>query len=242
MITLVGVELLKLRTTRRSLIGWVLTVAALVALVATATAFTPAEPEATVTDVVSSAWIAAIIGLLYGIVAATNEWRHGTASVSFLVTPARWPVVVAKVLSSAIASVTLTILALALSLVIAIPVLDGRGLPVDVGSETWIEIGQIAAAAAMAGAFGSAIGSLIQAQVPALVVTVGWFLIAEPMVGVLSGLVGVGEVSDYLPASSFTAIDGTGNVGQALGATFALGYIVVFGIAGVERTRRRDIT
>lgn len=244
MIGLVGVELLKLRTTRRSLYGWVAAVVALVGLGATGAAFTPVESAdaPTLVDVVSVAWLAAILGLLYGIISATNEWRHGTASVTFLVTPARWPVVLAKLVSSALAGVALTALAVALAGFVGAAVLSGRDLPVDTGTATWIEIAQILAAAAMAGALGSAIGSVVQAQVPALIVTIGWFLVAEPTIGLLVDLADVGGVSDYLPASAFTAIDGSSDIGQALGTAVALTYLAVFAVAGVERTRRRDIT
>lgn len=94
MIGLVGVEILKIRTTRRALLGWVATVVLLVGLLATAAAFAPpeeggdpAQADVTVADVVGAAWLAAIVGLLLGIIAATNEWRHGTVAITFLVTP-----------------------------------------------------------------------------------------------------------------------------------------------------------
>lgn len=116
--------------------------------------------------------------------------------------------------------------------------LNGRDLSAEIDTEVWTEATQILVAATMAGALGSALGSLVQSQVPALIVTVGWFLIAEPTVAVLADLLDFGDVSTYLPASAFTAVDS----GWSIGTLVALGYLVVFSLAAAERTRRRDVT
>ena len=96
MSALVAAELLKFRTTRTS-IGVLLVALGLVALAAAGTVGT-AEDTALGTsqltqDIVSSALFASLVAFIVGILSVTVEWRHGTVTRTFLVTPRRGRIV-----------------------------------------------------------------------------------------------------------------------------------------------------
>lgn len=245
---LVRVELLKLRTTRRALIGWWASLIGLVSFATVGGVLGTAREEfadpSVLTDLLQAATLAALLSLLLGIIASTNEWRHGTVSSTFLVTPRRGRVVVAKLVASALVGVAFSLTAIALVLAIGAPALSARGAAVVLDGDFWPEAARVVAGAAVVGALGSALGALVQAQVPALIGALIWFLVAEPVFAAVLPALDVGGVADFLPARAIGGLDGTNSTGLEwwAGGLVGLGYVAAFGIAGAVRTRRRDVT
>jgi hypothetical protein len=91
---------------------------------------------------------------------------------------------------------------------------------------------------------GAAVGGVVHSQVGALVGTLVWLFVAEPIVWALLGLVDVGGVADYLPAATVLGIlDTEGeNLSYAGTAGMALAWLAAATALAVLRTSCKDIT
>ena len=201
------------------------------------------EPDYQFNLVFDGAFPAVVLGLLLGMLLFTNEFRHGTISRTLLVLPRRPLLVAMKVLVGAAVGVGLALLAFATTAVMAVIWLGVLGVPLELGDAAGA-LWRSFLAVALIGAFGAAVGGFIHSQVGALVGTLIWLFIAEPIVWVLLGLVDADGLADYLPAATVLSILDTegenlsyaGSVGMA-----AIWTAVATGPA-VFRTARRDIT
>lgn len=247
MTALVGAELLKLRTTR-AWIGYVLVLVLLTGIgvagqIGSASDLELAEDDY-VHNLVETASFSGLIALLLGITSVTWEWRHGTITPTFLATPRRERVVAAKLAAAALAGGALAVLAVLVALAVAVPWLAAEGAPLGLDGSTGALVGRVVLAAVLWGALGAAVGSLVHSQVGALVGAIVWLVLAEALVVGLLGLVDADAVGDYLPGGALGALDGTADDGLPAwaGALVGLGYLGAFGVLGVLRTRRRDVT
>ena len=194
MTALLRAELLKLRTTRTT---WVLLgTALLIVLGVLVIVLALFDRGGRVTDedlggLFSFTAIADLLVLSLGIVGAAGEFRHGTITAAFLVTPARWPVIVAKALAYALAGVGLRPRDAASC---------ARRWPCR-GSRSRTPTSSIAGArgsrrspaaalyGALIAALGVGIGTLVRNQAAALVATLVFLLAIEPALGAVSGAV-----------------------------------------------------
>ena len=248
MTALVAAELLKFRTTR-AWIGFVFVLAALSGLAAAGTVGTADELQlGTVElshDVVASALFGTIVAFVVGILSVTMEWRHGTVTRTFLVTPRRERVLVAKELWMALLAVALGVSALVVTLAVALPWLAFEGSSLEVDRSVLGLAGRVLLATILWGALGVGIGALVQNQVVALVGAIIWILLVEALIGVLFGLIDLEVVADYLPGRALASFDGTGEEGGLstwAGAGVGLGWALLLGILGAFRMSRQDVT
>ena len=247
MTRLVASEYLKFRTTR-AWIGFVLAMLALTGVAAAATVGSAPDTElGTVElsrDVVESALFVALIAFLIGILSVTTEWRHGTATRTFLVTPRRYRVLVAKEIWVVVLAFGLAVLALLFVLAIAVPWLVVEGSSLAVRSEVIGFAGRVLLVSALWGALGVGIGAVVQSQTPALVGSVVWILLGEALITLLLGLVDLEGVGDYLPGRALSALDETVEDGLSPWAGGAVGaaWVVTLGLLGVLRMSRQDVT
>jgi len=244
---LVRAELLKFRTTRASLV-FLLAAAALTATATSATVGTADDSDLGTStlsrDVLSSALVTTLIILLVGITSVTTEWRHGTVTRTFLVTPRRERVLLAKGVWVATLAAVLFAAAMLLALAIAVPWLTIRGSSFAFDRHVLGIAGRGVLAAVLYGSLGVGVGSVVQNQTAALVGAVLWVLPVEALVGALLNVVDLDDVSDYLPARALAAVDGetSGTLSLLPGAGVAAGYVVGFAVLGWLRMRRQDIT
>lgn len=245
MTKLVAAELLKFRTTRAA-IGFVLVVLALMGIGTAGTVGSASQSVLGTTgfsrDVLSGAVLAALIVFLIGILSVTAEWRHGTITHTFLVTPRRWRVIVAKEIWIALLAVVVTAFAFVVIVSIAVTWLAVDGSPaLEVDSGTVHYAGRVFLVAALWGMLGVGVGAVVQSQTFALVGSVIWILLVEALIGTLFGLVDYENVSDYLPGRALSSFDGTeGGLSTWAGGAVAVAWVVVLGAAGAVRTARQD--
>src|SRR4051812_3530025 len=238
---LVGSELLKLRTTPRTVLGLLLALLAIVVIGAIGT-ITSADfySEDTLLDVESVAGFADVIALILGVLVMTWEYRHDTITETFLVEPRRERVVVSKAVAAMITGAVLAAAAVALALAISYGWIGDEPL-ISFGSEVWERGGRMVVSAAIYGAIGVGIGAIIRGQALAIVLVFVWFLIVEPLV---SGL--YDELGRYLPGAALTQLAGQSgsdahlSTGAAVGMTIL--YLVAFVGVGASLTVRRDVT
>jgi ABC-2 type transport system permease protein len=241
---LLASELLKIRTAPRTVLGLLLAELAIVAIGSASVIDASDESvdefgtrpdlETDLIDVTSAVLLFAVI---LGVLLITWEYRHGTISQTFLVTPVRERVIAVKALVAGLAGAALVVPALVLMLVIAelwvSDRLEFRGH--DLGS-----VGRVFLACALAAVFGMEIGAITARQLGAIVLVFGWAIFAEPALAFWGG------IEKYLPVHALFG----GVLGFAEDSSFPFGragvtlvvYAVVLGVLAIAITRRRDIT
>jgi len=240
---LLAAELLRARTTRTAF-GLTLGLLAISAIAAAGTVASAGESELSSVDFQQdlplTAGFATLFALLFGIFAVTAEYRHGTATPTFLVTPVRERVIAAKALASALVGLGLATLALGLAYAIATPWLSARGASLDLlEGESGRRIVGLLLAAALWGALGAGIGAAVRNQVAAIVGALAWFLVAEPLLGVLWS-----DIGPYLPGAAIDGVlrsDGDDELGFGGAVALSLAYALGACVLGAVLTARRDI-
>jgi hypothetical protein len=247
MSALVASELLKFRTTR-AWIGFLVVVVALTGLASAGTVGAAEEIDLGTTElsreILSSALFAALVVFIIGIVAVTSEWRHGTITRTFLVTPRRGRVLLAKEVWIALLAAVLAALSLLVVLAVAVPWLALEGSSLEVNGELARLAGRIVLASMLWGALGVGIGAVVQSQTPALVGAILWILLVEALIIALLGLVDLDGIGDYLPGRALSAFDGTeeGGLPLAGAAAVSFAWVAGLGLLGYLRMSRQDVT
>jgi len=189
---LVGVEVAKVRTTRMW-IGLLLGAVGLAALGAIATlaiagtpdgleaGLTPIETVEDVRDFVTTGSIAGVFALVLGATAMTMEHRHRTLSGTFLATPKRWPVVVAKVIAYGVAGFAFGVVGALIPLVAVAVKFAVGGEVVPFGASVIVAVLAVGAGAAFSGAMGAAAGAALRSQLIAIIGVLGWALVVESL-------------------------------------------------------------
>lgn len=252
MSALVRAEVLKLRTV--ALPYWLLlTTLAFVLLGVLATLLTAGlegaplqrdDPQL-LARAVASASAGNIIVLVLGILALTQEFRFGTATPSFLVTPRRGAVLAAKLLSTILIGLVFAVVSLVLALAVSWLVIRIRGDALVFDStvvEVMLGVGLVLA---LYGPIGVAVGALVRNQIAAVVAALAWTFIVEQLVVALWP-----EVGRWMPGGAATAVLQLGDVattrGDLLpvwgGALLLVAYAVVLSVGAAMVTLRRDLT
>ena len=240
-------ELLKIRTAPRTVIGLLL---AELAVVAVGTASTidsatssgappgfesPAERNLE-RDLIGAVSSSLLFALILGVLVITWEYRHGTITQTFLVTPVRERVVGIKMLAAAVVGAALVVPALILMLVIA-EIWVGDKL--QFGGHELALMGRVFLGAAIVGALGLEIGAGIGRQLGAILLAFAWAAFVEPALSIW------GSIQPHLPLHAlFQGVLGNGDASLSFGrGVLTIGiYLAALGTIAVVLTRRRDIT
>jgi len=249
---LVRAELLKLRSTRTALgLFIVILVITLVPLGILVFAL-PKDllEEAGVSGFLATASsLVPLVLLVFGILGMTNEYRHGTITYSYLVTPRRWQVMVVKLTVYAVVGILTMIVAVAL--VYLVIKLGGavRGVRIDAsGGSTLADYARQIVVAGLTTTFGVGLGALLRAQVITVAATLIWALAVENIVVLIKPAVG-----RWLPFIVFDQVSATQLPDDGAGMLFeqftrpqafalSLAYIAVVSVAAVFISLRRDVT
>lgn len=236
-------ELVKLRSTRTNL-GLLIGMIGLVLLIViiTGVAVTPSElskdehQRAMFALGLAGGFIAALIGVM----SICSEFRHGTIRPTFVFTPRRGRVLLAKVLASTALGALFGLLTEALAIGTGMVIIWARGAELVLSTHelSLVVFGSIAVTALMA-ALGVGLGAVIRNQVLTVIGLVVWFMVVENIV------VGVApSVGRFFPLAAGDALTGI-NADQLLtapqGAAVLTGYVVAFFLAGLAITKRRDV-
>ncbi len=247
MTSLLRAELVKLRTTR-AFYGYLTVLVVLSAIAAAARAseahLLELEDPAFQRDLLSQSVAAPLIALLLGIMSLTVEWRHGTITRTFLVSPRRWYVLAAKEINAFVLGIGLALFGLVVAIAVAAPILSHDGTPLQVDGALVGRAAEIMLAAALWGALGAGVGALVQNQTAALVGAVITVVVVEELLNALLGWADLEGVGDALPGRALGALDRShqGGLSPAVGGAVGLGYVALFAALGWFRIRRQDIT
>ena len=196
-------------------------------------------------------------GLLFaavlGVTISSGEFRHQTATLTYLATPNRNRVLAAKVIAAAVAGAVFGLAGYAAATAVGLAFVASHGYPVTIGAATFARyVAGHVVAGVLLGAAGAALGSLIRSQLAAVIGVFVWAIIVESVIGGLFT-----SVRPYLPYTAATTLAGTklgyagfgpsravsGGTPLPFAAATALlvGLAVLLAVVAARTTVRRDI-
>lgn len=182
--------------------------------------------------------LATVFMFTLGALLSTNEFRHGTANSTFVITPRRERVILAKLAVGLAIGVIGALLYIAVHAGVGLSILSSRGVDIDsdlaVDGYLGVGVGLV-----LGCLFGVALGAVLRNQVLTIVVGLVLFLLA----GTVALFIGT-DVGRYFPGEALLALQNTPGVdllSQTDGGFVLAGYCIVLGVAGMLITRRREI-
>lgn len=188
-----------------------------------------------------AALLGSLFAALLGALAITGEFRHGTIRSTFLVTPQRGRVVVAKVWASMLVGSAFGVIAAAMAIGAGSVALAARGVAIRLdGGDYALLLAGCAAAAALWAAIGVGLGAVVRNQVPTVVGLCAWLLFVESLL--LGDVSLVGDVGRFTPGALGKAASGQDPLLAPALAVFLLTlYAAAAVVAGWAATTRRDV-
>jgi ABC-2 type transport system permease protein len=246
MSALVRTELLALRTIR---MPWALVVTAVVITGALAIDPVVDAGKAGAPSIGTAGALLAVLGsvgrgslvvLVLGVLAVTAEFRHGTASATFLGTAQRPRVLVAK--GAAVMLVGMAVAVANLAVASTVGLAAGAVQPSLLNPDIVLRVLGLLLAYPLYGLFGVGVAALIVYQPVAVLLPLAWVLYLEEFAlhllphaigpwsagGALAALSNAGDFTDVLP--------------MAIGGVLLAGYALVLLSLGAVRVVHRDIT
>lgn len=245
MTTLIRNEFLKLRTTRSL---WLLLAAAQVVIIAGVSGamisgLSLSDP-ATPPKLFGHVGLVSLFTLVLGTMALGGEYRHKTISDTFMATPRRGRVVMAKLIAYAVVGLGFGLAASATALVAVAIWFATKGGSLDLSSsEVWRTLGGGVAWNAAFAAVGVGLGALLRNQTAAIVAALAWIALVEGIVRQILG--GLGRWLPFASGQALGRLDGMSPAGalpQWAGGLVLAGWVALFAILAASFTIRRDVT
>lgn len=193
----------------------------------------------------SSAAASSIWALILGTISVTGEFRHQTVTPTFLATPRRGLVVIAKLIAYAVTGVGYGIATIAVALAIALPWLSAKDIDVSLGSNgiPGTLVGVIVGVAVYAW-LGVGLGALIRNQIAAVVGALVYLFVIEQFI---SALPKIRDYYKFFPGGANNALTDATQPGVNLlepyqGGLLLVAYGLVFAFLGTWLAVRRDVT
>lgn len=240
MTTFLKAELLKLRTTRTFAALTLASLGLSLLVVVLSGLLMDKVTEQDIHDLYTSDFSGLFI-LLLGVTGMAGEWRHRTITGTVLAAPNRVQLLLAKVLSYAVAGAVLSFAVSVTMMIVGTIILSSRDVPtLDIAGLLDI-LWRNLVTAAYFGAFGVLIGGLVRNQVVAVVGVLVFGMAVEPALSALTENVG-----QFLPLSGApSAVTETTFGDKHLSAGIALlvmaGWLGLGFVAGAVTLRKRDL-
>ncbi|MBI1757783.1 MAG: ABC transporter permease [Actinobacteria bacterium] len=205
----------------------------------------PLSTEAGLHNLFATAATGSVFAIVLGAVGMTSEFRHLTATPTFLASPHRGRVVVAKLITYAMVGVGYGLACAGLVLAIALPWLPARGISLSpTGHGIPAVLLAAVAAVAIYAVVGVGVGALVRNQIAAIVGTLIYLFVLE---AILATVPKVRDYYRYFPGGAANSLTraGTGQVTLLepwQGGLLLLGYGLVFATLGTLLAVRRDVT
>jgi ABC-2 type transport system permease protein len=183
----------------------------------------------------------ALFAALIGVMAITSEFRHGTIRPTFVVTPDRSRVIVAKVIASLLMGIAFGVVAIGISFGVGYAILAGRDIDfaLDTNHVLLLVLGTLLMTALWA-ALGVGLGAVIKNQVFAVIGIIVWAFVIDNL---LRNLVpDVGRFTPVAASDSITAGFSDYLLTPVAGGLLLVGYALVFVASGALLVARRDVT
>jgi ABC-2 type transport system permease protein len=212
------------------------------------------EPINVATNLYTSGqYFGILIVLLLSAIVVTSEFFHLTATTTFLVTPRRESVILAKFGAAIVVGLIIWALTTVLNLIFAPLILRHLGLGTQLGEPAvWRAVGLNALAYLLWAILGVGAGVLIRSQIAATLVLAITYTVGAQAVGVIFLLLSnnvakwIEKLQVIVPTTaSQLMVSGTelpGNPPRWVGAAVLIAYAVVGGVVGTMITKSRDIS
>jgi ABC-type transport system involved in multi-copper enzyme maturation permease subunit len=219
MTRLIRVELFKLRTTRltyglfAAAAGLSVLFSILEASRSGTKAVAPLSTAAGLNSVITGGVLALLFAAVLGVTISSGEFRHATATATYLATPKRGRVLAAKGVAGAVGGAIFGFAGWLIATAVGLGFVAADGYHVQIGDATMARyaVGHILAGALLA-VIGVGIGSLIRSQLAGIIGVFVWAVVIESIVGGLFN-----SVQPYLPYTAATTLAGSAVGGAAFG-------------------------
>lgn len=242
---LIRTEWLKQRTTR-SFVAGVIAAPAVSALVAVAVLAAagksgnpPLEPDNLLQVIGAPAPAITLIALVLGVLGMAGEYRHQTITTTFLATPRRRDVVVAKLTAYAIAGALMAAAAIVSAVAVAVPWLASSGVDMTVDGRLVSLVAGVVGSTALFGALGVSVGALLRNQTVAVAAVLVWLLAIE---GIVGDAFPEAAFLRWLPGAAGRDLVDPGGLAAPVAAAVFTTYVAAFAAAATRLTLRRDIS
>jgi ABC-2 type transport system permease protein len=183
-----------------------------------------------------------VLTLILGIIGMTQEYRHRTATPTFLATPRRGHVVVAKLLAYAVAATPFAIVVVAVTTLTIVLHAGARGAaPAWTGDNLGVLV-RAGLALVVYAVIGVGLGALFRNQVGAIVGALVYLFVVEPIVRSIPAIAGFYK---WLPGGALEAMTATFQGPDLLtawqGGVLLLGYGLLAAVLGTLLAVRRDV-
>ena len=189
--------------------------------------------------------LAALVTLLFGILAVAGEYRHGTVTDTYLSFPRRGRVLSAKLAVYGLAGAAAGLVSSLVALAVTAAWWAAKGGSLDLSAAgTWLTLGGGVAANLALAVIGVGAGALIRNLVAAVAAALAWVALVEGIAGQLLG----SGLARWLPFSASEALDRSSLSGavrllpQWGGGLVLLGYAAALAAVAAVSTLRRDVT
>jgi ABC-2 type transport system permease protein len=186
-----------------------------------------------------------VFALILGIIAVTGEFRHQTVTPTFLATPHRGRVVIAKLVTYALAGIGYGVVVVGFALALALPWLAAKDIDISLSANgiPGALAGTVAGIAVYT-VLGVGVGALVRNQIAAVVGSLVYLFVVE---GFAANLPTVRDYYKYFPGGANSALTGATQPNVTLlepwqGGLLLVGYGLVFAIAGTWLAVRRDVS
>lgn len=195
-----------------------------------------------------------VFPVIIGALSMTGEYRHQTITPTFLASPSRSRVLVAKMIASLPIGAAFGAVATLSTVAAGAAGLALGGAPTLLGdTETWTLVARSVLALTVWAPVGVALGSILTNQVLAIIVILVWTQFLEAVVRIALAQAGdLGTtIASYLPGAAGEAITGGSFFSAAgvsdmlpwgVGLAVLVGYAVVLAAVGARTTLRRDVS
>ena len=183
-----------------------------------------------------------VLFLILGIIGMTQEYRHRTATPTFLTEPRRGHVVVAKLVAYALVAIPFALLVLAVNVLTVVVYAGARGGSPSLTADNLEVLATSGLVLVIYALIGVGIGALLRNQVGAIVGGLVYLFVIEPVIRSIPATAGAYK---WMPGGAQEAMTATFEGPELLGAwqggLLLLGYGLVAAVLGTFLAVRRDI-
>lgn len=187
-----------------------------------------------------------IFSLVVGVIMISTEFRHFTSRPTFLTTPHRGQVILAKIIVAFVVGVVYGLVCIGVTVAIAVPWLSAKGITIH-----WTDYDLLlvllggGASVCIYATVGVGVGVLLRNQIAGVMASLAFLLVVEPLIAITPY---IQNAYKYTPAAAANAVTTYGTIRRGLdvldpwqGALLLLGWGLFFAVLGWVLTVRRDI-
>jgi ABC-2 type transport system permease protein len=183
-----------------------------------------------------------ILFLILGIIGMTQEYRHRTATPTFLTSPRRGQVVIAKLIAYALAAAAFALVVVVVNYVVVAVHAGARGSAPSLDGDNLATLASSLLALVIYAVIGVGLGALLRNQVGAIVGGLVYLFVIEPIIRSVPATAGAYK---WMPGGAMEALTATFEGPELLaawqGGLVLLGYGLLAAFLGTVLAVRRDV-